>query len=64
MKIRVLVVGCGNMGSSHALAYHNMPEFEICGIVSTGNSKNRLDEKLGGGHELFNDYYEALKVTE
>lgn len=47
MKIRVLVVGCGNMGSSHALAYHNLPEFEICGIVSPGKSKEKLNEKLG-----------------
>jgi predicted dehydrogenase len=43
--IRVLVIGCGNMGTSHALAYKTLPGFEICGIVSTGNSKNILNEK-------------------
>ena len=32
-KIRVLVVGCGNMGSSAAIAYENHPGFEICGLV-------------------------------
>jgi predicted dehydrogenase len=64
MKIRVLVVGCGNMGSSHALAYHQIDAFEICGIVSTGESKNRLNQKLGGGYALFSDYYEALKITK
>lgn len=64
MKIRILVVGCGNMGASHALAYHNLDEFEICGIVSPGKSKERLNEKLGGGYVLFDDYYTALAETK
>ena len=63
-KIRILAVGAGNMGISHALAYHEMPEFEICGIVSRGESKARLNEKLGGGYALFDDYYDALKETK
>jgi len=61
VKIRILVVGCGNMGVSHALAYHALEEFEICGLVSKGNSKELLNEKLGGGYPLYNDYHEALK---
>lgn len=60
MSIRVLVVGCGNMGKSHAKAYKNLNGFEICGIVSRGNSKAELDEELGGGHDLYADYDEAL----
>ncbi len=62
-SIRVLVVGCGNMGASHATAYHNMEGFEICGIVSTGKSKEVLNKKLGGGYELFGSYEEALEKT-
>lgn len=61
--LRVLVVGCGNMGASHATAYQHMPEVEICGIVSTGKSKELLNEKLGGGYPLFGDYAEALAKT-
>ncbi|MGN6531501.1 MAG: Gfo/Idh/MocA family protein [Ginsengibacter sp.] len=61
--IRVLIIGCGNMGTSHAFAYHNLPGFEISGIVSRGNSKNILNEKLGGGYKLFDDVDEALKAT-
>jgi len=61
--LRVLVVGCGNMGASHAKAYQTLHGFTICGIVSTGDSKHRLDEQLGGGHLLFSDYYLALKET-
>ena len=62
--IRVLVVGCGNMGASHAFAYQLLDGFEICGIVSTGKSKEVLNEKLGGGYALFNDYETALKETK
>ncbi|MEL6123052.1 MAG: Gfo/Idh/MocA family oxidoreductase, partial [Bacteroidota bacterium] len=48
-KLRVLVVGCGNMGTSHARAYHQLEEFEIAGLVSRGpDSRNRLSEELGG----------------
>jgi predicted dehydrogenase len=62
--IRVLIVGCGNMGASHALAYQSMDsDFEICGLVSKGNSKEILNEKLGGKYPLFNDYEEALNAT-
>ncbi|TAH22448.1 MAG: gfo/Idh/MocA family oxidoreductase [Cytophagales bacterium] len=63
-SIRVLVVGCGNMGASHATAYQNIDGFQICGIVSTGKSKEVLNEKLGGGYALFSDYYKALSVTK
>lgn len=62
-NIRMLVVGCGNMGSSHAWAYQTLDGFEICGLVSTGKSKEVLNEKLGGGYALFSDYGEALLAT-
>ena len=58
--LRVLVAGCGNMGASHARAYHRMPEFEIVGLVSRGPASRRaLSTELGGLPE-FGDYYEAL----
>jgi predicted dehydrogenase len=62
-SLKVLVVGCGNMGASHAMAFHLMEGVNICGLVSTGKSKELLDEKLGGGFPLFNDYAEALEKT-
>ncbi len=62
--IRVLVVGCGNMGASHAQAYQLIDGFEICGIVSTGKSKEVLNEKLGGGYALYADYATALAETK
>ncbi len=61
---RVLVAGCGNMGASHARAYHKMPEFEIVGLVSRGpESRAKLSQELGGLPE-FADFYEALKATK
>ena len=61
--IRVLVAGCGNMGASHARAYHRMPEFEIVGLVSRGPaSRQRLSAELGG-LPGFSDYYAALAAT-
>jgi len=62
--LRILVVGCGNMGASHALAYHQLDGFDICGLVSTGKSKEALNEKLGGGYTLYNEYEEALESTQ
>ena len=61
--LRVLVAGCGNMGASHARAYHRMPEFEIAGLVSRGPaSRTALSKELGGVPE-FGDYFEALAAT-
>ena len=61
--LRVLVVGCGNMGASHARAYHRMPEFEVAGVVSRGAlSRGALAAELGGVPQ-FGGYEEALLAT-
>jgi len=67
-RYRVLVVGCGNMGASHARAYHSMPEFEIAGLVSRGSeSRERVARELaadgGGGPATFSDFDAALAET-
>ena len=62
--ISILVVGCGNMGASHAKAFHSMPEFSICGLVSTGGSKHKLNEELGGVYPTFDSYEDALEKTK
>ena len=58
--IRILVVGCGNMGASHAKAYESHHAFEICGLVSRGSSNQTLNEALQGSYALHNDYEKAL----
>ncbi len=62
-KISVLVVGCGNMGASHARAYHQMENFEIVGLVSRRpESREKLSQELGG-YPTFGDYQTALETS-
>ncbi|HEX9857871.1 MAG TPA: Gfo/Idh/MocA family oxidoreductase [Paracoccaceae bacterium] len=56
--IRVLVAGLGNMGRSHALAYHRNPAFQIVGLVN--RSAVDLPEALRG-YGVSADYHEALR---
>ncbi|GHC29485.1 putative dehydrogenase [Gemmobacter caeni] len=56
--IRILVAGLGNMGQSHALAYHNDPAFQIVGLVN--RSVPDLPEALRS-YPLSHDYAEALE---
>jgi len=63
-QIKVLVVGCGNMGASHAKAYSQLEGFKIVGLVSrTPKSREALSEKLGG-LPTFGDFHEAFKATQ
>ncbi|MBB3396355.1 Gfo/Idh/MocA family oxidoreductase [Rhizobium sp. BK068] len=55
--IRVLVAGLGNMGRSHALAYHSNPGFEIVGLVN--RSMPDLPEELRG-YKIHSDFKMAL----
>ncbi len=62
---RVLVVGCGHMGTSHALAYQSIPEFQVIGLVSRGSeSREALNQLLGGDIPTFADYTQALGTTQ
>ncbi len=61
MTIKVLVAGLGNMGRSHALAYHNDPAFEIIGLVN--RSKVDLPVELQG-YPLLTDYAQALAALK
>jgi len=61
-SLNVLVVGCGNMGTSHARAYHKLDNINIVGLVSRGDSKKGLSDELGG-LPLFDDYETALAET-
>lgn len=55
--LRVLAAGLGNMGRSHALAYHNNPGFEIVSLVN--RSQVALPDELSG-YEIRPSFYEAL----
>jgi predicted dehydrogenase len=55
--LRTLVAGLGNMGRSHALAYHGNPAFEIVGLVN--RSTPDLPEALRD-YPMTTDYAEAI----
>jgi predicted dehydrogenase len=52
------------MGASHAISYENHDGFEICGLVSRGDSKVDLNNKLKSDYKLFQDYKEAIDLTK
>lgn len=56
-KLRVLVAGLGQMGKSHALAYHAHPGFDIVGLVN--RSAPALPAELAG-YPIRNDFAAAL----
>ncbi|MCR6637060.1 Gfo/Idh/MocA family oxidoreductase [Devosia sp.] len=56
-KLKVLVVGLGQMGRSHAIAYHTHPGFDIVGLVN--RSTPTLPAELTG-YPIRNDYAAAL----
>jgi len=62
--ISVLIVGCGNMGASHARAYHDLDGFEIVGLVSRGSSKSVLNTSLKTDYPEFEDFERALLITK
>jgi predicted dehydrogenase len=62
-KVTVLVVGCGNMGSSHARAYHKLDGFQIVGLVDKAADKRaKLAAELGGPPQ-FDNFRAALKAA-
>jgi predicted dehydrogenase len=63
-KIKILVVGCGHMGASHAKAYDKMDECEIVGLVSRGTeSREKLASELSGSPLMFGNFDDALSAT-
>jgi len=52
-NLRALVIGCGNMGASHARAYHAVDGFEVVALVDVDPVKRgALARELGGVAEF------------
>ena len=58
-KQRVLVVGLGNMGMSHALAYAKIDGYELVGLCTRNIDKVKLPQELEGVAK-FNNFETAL----
>ena len=63
-RIRVLVVGVGNMGISHARSYAANDGFEITGLCSRGIDTRKDIATEFPNIPKFNDYAEALAATK
>jgi predicted dehydrogenase len=57
--VRILVVGVGNMGASHASAYHRIEGFEIVGLCARSIATKTLPDELAG-YPRFDNYEKAL----
>ena len=58
--LRVLVVGIGNMGASHARAYHKLDGFELAGLCARSIATRTDLPDAWAGVPRFSDYAEAL----
>lgn len=62
--VKMLVVGLGNMGTSHANAYHNMDGFEVAGLMSRSiKSRTDIPDHLQG-YPLYEDFDTAMAEAE
>ena len=59
---RVLVVGLGTMGRSHASAYARIPGFELAGLCARGIASQALPAELAGAPR-FTSFDAALAAT-
>jgi predicted dehydrogenase len=62
-KIKIIVIGTGNMGSSHARSYFNNPGYQLVGLVNRSPGKKKaLVEELGGVTQ-YDSLEDALSLT-
>jgi len=63
-KVKILVVGAGNMGVSHAKAYDKLDGFELVGLMSRSlTSRSDLPPELDG-YPRFEDFEQAIAETQ
>ncbi len=62
-KKRVLVVGLGNMGMSHALAYTRIPDFDVVGVCTRRIADKTLPDALSAAAR-YSTYDQALAELE
>ena len=63
-KVSVMVVGCGNMGSSHARAFHKLDNFDLVGLVDKSHeNREKLSEELGG-IDQYDDFDTAMAACK
>ena len=62
--VKVIVIGCGNMGAAHARAYQQSDGFELAGLIARGpERRHQLALELGGIAQ-FDNLDDALKAAQ
>jgi predicted dehydrogenase len=61
--VKILIIGLGNMGRSHAFSYLNNPGFEIVGLMSR-SIKSANIPAAPQGFPLFEEFDTALSTTK
>ncbi len=62
-KIRVAIIGCGNIGKRHVAVFDSEPNAEIVALcdINIDKAKN-LSETYGGNIKTFRNYYDIFKI--
>ncbi len=63
-KISVIVIGCGNMGASHARAYYKLEGFELVGLVDRNPGKRNILAQELDDPAQFDDFDTALQAIK
>ncbi|MEW5814987.1 MAG: Gfo/Idh/MocA family oxidoreductase [Spirochaetota bacterium] len=65
-KLKVLVVGVGGMGASHALGYSKLPGYAIAGFVVAKNvaRARKLAQDLKLSIPIYTDFYRAMEEVK
>ena len=61
---RIVIIGAGNMGATHAKALEQNNCSEVVALVSRGDSKLALQKTLGRDIVLYSDWREAIDVQK
>ncbi|HXX62951.1 MAG TPA: Gfo/Idh/MocA family oxidoreductase [Bacteroidota bacterium] len=61
--VRVIVLGCGNMGSSHARAYASLPGYLLTGLVDRNEGRAQHLAAELGNIRVFGTFEEAITST-
>ena len=61
---RIIVIGCGNMGASHARAYFKLEGFELVALVDRNPVKRNILAEEVGNPAQFDDFDSALKTIK
>lgn len=63
-NIKVVVIGCGNMGSSHARAYYKLAGFDLVGLIDRSATHRAALAKELGGVAHFGELETAIAETQ